>query len=98
MGTLPLHVAYESSCRVTQGCPRDDVVHLAMLQQKFGGLESIRKILADRLLDDALSREADHRARLGQDHVALHGKRCRDAAGSGIGEYGDVRNAVPVQL
>src|SRR5215210_2501800 len=49
MGTLPLHMAYESSCGVPEGGAGDNVVHLPMLQQEFGGLKTIREVLANRL-------------------------------------------------
>ena len=41
-------------------------------------------------LDDALAGEADERAGLGQDDVALHGERRGHAARRGVGEHRDV--------
>src|SRR2546421_820594 len=60
-----------------------DGIQEAMLQEKFTGLKTIRKLLADGLLNHARAREADQRARFGDVQVAKHGETSRNTAGSG---------------
>ena len=64
-----------------------------MLLQELGPLEAFGKRLADRLLDDARTREADQRPWFGQRHVAEHGEGGRHAARRRVGEDRDVRHA-----
>ena len=68
----------------------DDHVDHAVLQQIFGALEAFGQLLADRVLDHALAREADQRARLRDVHVAQHRVAGGDAACRRIGEHDDV--------
>src|ERR1700737_1843448 len=82
---LALHVTEQPRGGIAQRGAGNHVVNLAVLQQELGGLEPVREVLPDGLLDYPLSGKADYGARLSQDHIALHGKRGRDAAGSGIG-------------
>ena len=67
-----------------------DHVDHAVRQQIFGALEALGKLLADGLLDDARTGEADERAGLGDVDVAQHGVGGRDAAGGRIGQHDDV--------
>ena len=53
----------------------------AVVEQELGGLEALGQVLADGLLDHPRAREPDHRARLGQDHVAEHREARAHAAG-----------------
>ena len=70
----------------------DDVDH-AVLAQIFRALEAGRQLLADRLLDDARAGKADHRPRLGDGDVAQHREGGGHAAGGGIGQHHDERQA-----
>ena len=69
----------------------DDGVDQAMFERELGGLEPFGQLLADSVADNALPGEADERFGLGQDDVAVHGKRRGDAASGGIGDDRDVR-------
>ena len=62
---------------VAQLLALDDHVEHAVLEQELGALEALGQRLADGLLDHARSREADERARLGEDDVAQHGEAAR---------------------
>ena len=73
--------------RAAQLVALHDGVDQAVLERELGGLETLGQLLLDGVLDDALPREADERARLGQDDVALHGERRGDAARRGVGEH-----------
>src|SRR2546426_2285001 len=70
--------------------PLDDHVELPVREQKLGALESLGQRLPDRLGDDPRAREADQRARLGEDDVAEHREARGDPAGGGIREDGNV--------
>ena len=70
--------------RLLQVLAQYDPVNKTVLHQKFRCLESLRKLLADRLLDDSWSRKTDQCPRLSHDHVAKHRKACRDTAGRGV--------------
>src|SRR5678815_2880505 len=78
--------------------PRNDRIHYSVLEEKLGGLESFGQLLADGLLDHARSREADHRARLGQNGIAEHREAGANTTGSGIGEDRDVGNSALREL
>ena len=69
-----------------------------MLEQELGGLESLRQVLADGLLDHPRAGETDHGARLGEDEIALHGVGGRYAAGGRIGQHGHERHTRTLQL
>ena len=69
-----------------------------MLEQEFGALEAFGELLADGLLDDARSREANERAGFGDVEVAEHGEAGGDAAGGRVGEHADVGQAEIVHL
>ena len=69
----------------------DHHVHHAVLLQIFGALKPFRQFLADGLLNDARSGEADKRARLRDVHVAEHGVGRGDAAGGRIGQHDEIR-------
>ena len=62
----------------------------AVLVQILRALEAFGQLLADGLLDDARTGEADQRARLGDVDVAQHGVGRGDAAGGRIGQHDDV--------
>ena len=64
-----------------------------MLEGKLRGLEALGKILLDGVANDALTGKSDERSGLGKNHVAEHGKRCRNAPGGRIGEHGDVEQS-----
>jgi hypothetical protein len=70
-----------------------DQVDLPLLQQELGCLKALWQLLADRLLDDVRSREADPRPRLGQDDIAQHGKRGAHATVGWIGQERDERHS-----
>src|SRR5207247_763459 len=71
--------------------PVDDEVDLTVLKQELRALEPFGQGLADRLGDHARPREADQRARLGEDDVAEHREARRDATRRRIGQHRDVR-------
>jgi hypothetical protein len=50
----------------------DDRVKHSVLEEKFAALESGRKFLTDRLLDDAWSGKPNQRSRFGDVQVAEH--------------------------
>src|SRR3989338_10795222 len=57
-----------------------DPVDHAVLKQELGGLETLRQLLTDRLLDHARPRESDERPGLGEDEIAQTGE-ARPGAG-----------------
>ena len=63
----PEQMAQAQSSRRAAG---DDAVDKAVFQQEFAGLKTLGQLHADRGLDYARAGEADHRVRLGEDHVA----------------------------
>ena len=75
-----------------------DHVDHAVREQILGLLEALGQLLADGLLDDARSREADERAGLGDVHVAQHRIGRRHAAGGRIGEHHEIGQARLAQL
>ena len=77
---------------------RHDHVDHAVLEQELRALEARRQLLADRLLDHARPGEADQRIGLGDDDVAEHRDRGRDAAGRRMQQHRDVRHARLAQL
>src|SRR5262245_4592254 len=79
--------------RVFEVAPLDDQVELAVREQEFRPLKALGKRLANRLGDDPRAGESDQRARLGENNVAEHREARGDAAGGGIGEDRDVRQA-----
>src|SRR5215510_13162854 len=79
--------------RVLEIAPLDDQVELAVREQEFRALEALGKRLANRLGDDPWAGETDQRARLGENDVAQHREARGDAAGGGIREDRDVRQA-----
>jgi hypothetical protein len=42
VGALPLHVPQKSRGRIPERGARHHIIHLPVLQQKFGGLKSVR--------------------------------------------------------
>ena len=62
-----------------------------MLEQKLAALKPFGQLLANGLLDDARTGEADQRAGFGNIQIAQHGEAGGNAAGGGIGEHADVR-------
>src|SRR5947209_11370829 len=52
----------------------DDGVDHPVLQQELAGLESLRELLPQRLLDHSRAGESDQRLRLGEDDVAKEGE------------------------
>jgi len=73
--------------------PAHDQIEHAVLEQEFAALESLGQLLANRLLDDAWTGEADEGARLGDVEIAEHGEGSRHATGRGIRQDRDVRQA-----
>ena len=67
--------------------PVHDHVDRSFLEQELGALETLRKLLAHGLLDDAWASKADQRPGLGDDDIAKHGKTRRHAAHGRIGEH-----------
>ena len=67
-----------------------DHVDHAVIAQIFGLLKAVRQLLADGLLDDARTGEADQGAGLGDVDVAEHRIGCGDAAGRRIGQHDDI--------
>ena len=63
-----------------------------MFEQEFGALEAFRELLADGLLDDARSGEANKCFWLSDIQITEHGEAGGDTTGSGIGHEGDVGN------
>src|SRR5262245_66368017 len=72
----------------------DHPVDLALFQEEFRALESLREVLLDRLLDDARAGESDQGPGLGEDDVGHRGERGGDPPGRRVGEDGD-REAPP---
>src|SRR6195256_1026947 len=71
----------------------NDGVEKTVLQKKFGRLKTFGKFLADGLFNDARPGKTDERAGLGDVDIAQHGIARSDAAGRGIGEDGNKREA-----
>ncbi len=76
----------------------DDGVEEAFFEEEFGALEAFGEFLANGLLDDAGSGEANEGAGFGDVEVAEHGEAGGDAAGGGVGEDADVGDAGLVEL
>src|SRR5580704_6784882 len=76
---------------------RDDGVEETVLEEKFCGLKAFGQFLTDGLLDDARAGETDQRAGLGDIQVTEHRVAGGDAAGGGIGQYGNERELGFVQ-
>ena len=76
---------------VAQLAAVDDHVERALLEQELGALEALGQLLANRLLDDARTGEADQRARLGDDDVGNEREARRHAAHRRIGQHGHER-------
>jgi hypothetical protein len=70
-----------------------DHVDHAVIAQIFGALEAGRQFLADGLFDHARAGESNDGAGLGDRDVAQHRERGRHAAGGGIGQDEDHRQA-----
>src|SRR5882762_2491188 len=71
----------------------NDGVEEPVLQKKFRRLKTFGKFLADGLFNDARPGKTDERAGLGDVDVTQHGIARGDAAGRGIGEDGNKRQA-----
>src|SRR3546814_8999122 len=71
----------------------DDHVDHPVIEQIFGALEAFGELLADRILDHALAREADQRLGLADLDIAEHLIAGGDTAGRRIGEQHHVRTA-----
>ena len=75
----------------------DDGVEEAVFEEELGALEALGELLANGLLDNAGSCEANECARFGDVEVTEHGEAGGDAAGGGVGQDGDVRDASVVE-
>ena len=75
-----------------------DHVDHAVRQEVLGALEAFGQLLADRLLNDARTRKANERARLGDVDVAQHGVGGRHAARRRVGQHDDIGQARLAQL
>src|SRR6266404_4820398 len=71
----------------------NDGVEEPVLQKKLGRLKAFGKLLTHGLFDDTRAGKTDQRARLGNVDVAQHRVARSDAAGRGIGEDGNKRQA-----
>ena len=71
----------------------NDGVDKAMLEREFRRLEFLGQLLANGVLNHATAGEADERAGLGNNHVALHRETRGHAARSGIGNHREIRQA-----
>ena len=69
---------------------RHDGVDEPMRERELGSLEALGELLLYGVANHALARKADKRMGLRKDDVALHGKRCGDAARRRIGDDRDV--------
>src|SRR4051794_32651451 len=67
-----------------------DGVEEAVFEEELGALEAFGELLADGLLDDAGTGEADEGSGFGDVEVAEHGKAGGDSSGGGVGHDGDV--------
>ena len=74
--------------------PGDHRVHEAVFHLEFRPLEPLRKRLADGLLDHPGPGEANKGSRLRQDDIPQGGEAGGNAAGGGVGEYGDIGQAL----
>src|SRR4051794_1937811 len=70
----------------------DDRVEHAVLEEEFAALESGWEFLADGLFDHPRTGKANERAGFGDVEIAKHCKRRGHAAGSWVGENGNVRD------
>ena len=70
-----------------------DLINEAMLQQKLCSLESLRQLLADRLLNDTRTCKSDQRIRLCQNDIAQHRKACCHTTGCRVCQYADKKLA-----
>ena len=81
LGRCVAHEAQRAGQRRLHLAPIDDQVEHAVLEQELAALEAVGQLLADGLLDDARTGEADQRLRLGDVQVAQHREAGGDAAG-----------------
>src|SRR5215207_1426819 len=84
------HVSEDSRDLVLHLPAVDDRVEHPMLEKELGGLESLGKLLLDRLLDHSGTGESDERARLRKVHVTKQRVRSRYAPGGRIGKDRDI--------
>src|SRR5579862_8223741 len=75
----------------------DDGVEKSVLQQKLRALEARGQALPHGLFDDARPGKSNQRAGLGNVQVPEHGIACGNAAGGGIGEHGEKRQAYLIE-
>src|SRR4029453_10190618 len=66
---LPRQVRKQARELVFELAAIDDHVDRPLVNQEFRALETLGELFADRLLDDARTREADQRSRLGDHEV-----------------------------
>ena len=66
-----------------------NLVHKAMLQQKFCPLKSFRQLLTNGLLDDSGACKTNEGVGLRQDNIAQHGKTCGNASGGWVCQHAD---------
>lgn len=71
----------------------DNRIDKAVLEHKFRRLEFLGQLLANGVLNHATASEADKRAGLGNNHVALHRETRGHAARSGVGNHREIRQA-----
>src|ERR1700733_11864395 len=69
---------------------RNDCVKEAVFEQKLRPLKALGELLADGLLDDARTSEADQGFGFCDVEIAQHGEARGNAAGGGVGHHGDV--------
>ena len=76
---------------------RLDQVEHPVVEQELGGLEALRELLADGLLDHLRAGESDVRVRLGEQDVAERRERGAHAAVGRVGQQADHENTLLVQ-
>src|SRR5690606_16338890 len=64
--------------------PADDAIDHAVLEQELAALKALGQLLTDGLLDHPRPREADQRARLGDDQITEEREAGRDATGGRV--------------
>ena len=74
--------------------PGDHLVHKAMLLLVLRPLEALRQSLANGLLDNPGTGKANEGSGLRQNDVPQGGKAGGDPAGGGVGEDGDLKQAL----
>ncbi len=87
---LPGAIFQDPVERIPHVFPGNDQVYKTVIQQVFGGLEAIGKLLFDGFFNDAATGKADKGFGFGDVNVAHHGEAGGNAPCGGIGHNGNI--------